>query len=302
MMMFARRITKRSFTSLLSHDLFARRLNRLLRPFAARIPRRIRTVLPVVGPFRLCSPYVGVCFDIITDRDDPSAAWFFWNGLESFEAPTQMLLSRLLASTDTFVDVGANIGVYSLLGAAFRRTLRIHAFEPEPSARERLRRNVAVNGFTNVSVHPEALSDTPGEAPLFVPKTSTAESSLLPKFRQNTSPVSVRVARLDDLVGTSIGKIDLLKIDTEGTEDKVLRGAMATIQRDRPFIICEVLAREPAELALQPLLDEAGYVPFLLTRGGIEKRVPIFGDPDYVDLNFVFVHEAQVQSVGTLFS
>jgi FkbM family methyltransferase len=285
---------RRRAVDVLSHPLFSRRANRVIRPVARLVPKRLRNSFPVSGRFRLCSAHFDACVNVVGDRD-PLAARFFWNGLGRFEAPTQRALAVLLTQARSFVDVGANMGVYSLLvTAATSGKVTVHAFEPEPETCNRLQLNVATNGFSNIAVHPLALGDVAGSAPLYVPATNTTESSLLSTFRTGTHPVSVDVARLDDL---DIGTVDLMKIDTEGTEDRVIRGALRTIARDQPIIICEVLVHRPAEEGMQSLLDELGYLAFLLTDRGLQLRNPIAGDPAYENLNFLLVHRESVAEI-----
>jgi hypothetical protein len=106
--MSVKALTRRRLVDVLSHQLFARRANRVIRPVARRVPQRLRNAWPVSGRFRLFSSHFEACVNVVGDRD-PLAAWFFWNGLGRFEAHTQKALAVLLTQARSFVDVGANM-------------------------------------------------------------------------------------------------------------------------------------------------------------------------------------------------
>jgi hypothetical protein len=89
--------------------------------------------------------------------------------------------------------------------------------------------------------------------------------------------------------------VDLVKIDTESTEDDVLAGMQDTLRRDRPKVICEVLPRGPAE-ALQAILEPLGYQYFLLRPEGPQRRPDLTPDDEW--RNFLLVPEADLPFDG----
>jgi FkbM family methyltransferase len=238
--------------------------------------------MPVHGTFRFSTP-VGSILLVADDPLDLFTQSLFW-APDAFEPETIAHLPDLLRDATVFVDVGAHNGAYSLLARAVRPGITVHAFEPAPSARARLERNLAANDVQGIIVHSVALGDRTGVAPLYVTGTGGVESSLLPGFRSGTESVEVRTATLD---AVGIPRVDVIKIDTEGTEAAVIRGAAGTIQRDRPLIVCEVLAGEPTEADLPLLLDELGYLAYHLTARGLRRSEPLAGDPSYRELNFL---------------
>jgi FkbM family methyltransferase len=135
-------------------------------------------------------------------------------------------LQRVVASLapgDTFVDVGANFGLFSMYGAkAVGPTGRVIAIEPNPKLVERLRFNVAANGFSHVSIAPVAVGAEPGAATLHIPSTEQDRASLLPVRGQDAAQ-SVAVEPLAAVLAEHAARsIDLLKIDIEGYEDRAL--------------------------------------------------------------------------------
>jgi FkbM family methyltransferase len=153
-------------------------------------------------------------------------------------APQEGALIRAsLAAGDTFVDVGANFGYFTLLGAhAVGERGRVIAVEAHPELVQELRANVALNGLTRVAVVHAAALDREGSARLagFAPEggnrgVSTlvagdgAETGTVPGF-------DVRCATLDALLDAAgVGEVALAKIDVEGAEASVLAGMAAGI-------------------------------------------------------------------------
>jgi FkbM family methyltransferase len=137
----------------------------------------------------------------------------------------------------TVMDVGANLGLYSLLiSRAVGPSGKVYAFEPVPEIFARLKESIALNNATNVIPVPVALSDEKGKAKMSVKGGS---SSL---FRRVSDEfVEVQVERLDDFVEREkIERVDAIKIDVEGAELRVIRGADKTIRRDKPILMVEI--------------------------------------------------------------
>jgi len=173
----------------------------------------------------------------------------FWKGAEFYEPETMRLIRHLLRSAGLFVDVGANIGFYTLMAAVRRNDLDVVAFEPAPKLYSRLRDNVAANDFGSVTCSRLALSDKDGCAQLhFSGSDMTAslnrgfvEDRMVSTVGDGPSPVIVQCTTLDQyLVGREVSQPMVMKIDVEGHEAAVLRGASETIARHRPDIVCEV--------------------------------------------------------------
>ncbi len=264
----------------------------ILRPLLSLLGRTLVDAIPVTGRVtaRLRG---GHKITMETQGDDVIAAAVYRHGLHGFEGATLDVFLERLSRSRTFLDIGANTGLYSLIAAAARPDLAVHAFEPVPGVCARLDRNIALNGPAGVVVHRLALSDRPGTLPLYVPADDRmpTSASLLQGFRDNCVEIQVPVDTLDNVVRSQqIQNVDLIKIDTEATEHLVLAGATELLGRDRPAIICEVLQGR-TERFLQPLLAKAGYRFYQITGRGLVPRDAIEGHND--DPNYLFVHEAE---------
>ena len=178
---------------------------------------------------------------------------------EAKEPQTVALLDSLVTSQMICVDVGANIGYFSVLMA--RRAHTVHAVEPTPNLATRIRENASLNGLDNIVMHQAALSDRVGTADLHLSSDDPEANSL-----HGAGPV-IRVP-LTTLDALSLPHVDLLKLDCEGSELAALAGGARTIARDRPLILCECNAdalhdtgHTPADLV--SALERAGYTVYL---------------------------------------
>ncbi|MBM3853347.1 MAG: FkbM family methyltransferase [Verrucomicrobia bacterium] len=188
-----------------------------------------------------------------------------------YEPETSLLLARLCRSSGVFYDIGANWGYFSLLVAAAPDfNGRIHAFEPNPGSRADLMTTVAAAHLEHViSVHAVAIGEKSGTARL---QDAAAFRTGLASLTSDGEGPAIEVARLDDL---DLPPPAWMKIDVEGAETAVLRGAARILRESRPSLIIEnFLNREAHESTLGPLrlLEAAGYrlfVPaFALTDNG----------------------------------
>lgn len=145
----------------------------------------------------------------------------------------------LISPGSRVIDVGANVGIYALPWAAVNADVTVDCFEPNPSVRSRLARNVALNRLGGrIRLHTEALSDRAGTATLY---GSDDMSSLNKGVYSGTqaAPIEVPLARLDDILGLEGPPVSLMKVDVQGHELEVLQGAEAVITHHRPVIILE---------------------------------------------------------------
>lgn len=158
------------------------------------------------------------------------------------------------------VDVGAHYGSFTLpLAQAVGAAGTVIALEPNPAARSVLERGVEVNGLTNVSVLPFAISDTKGSALLHL-EADPSRSSLMAQ-PVGTSVTMVELRRLDDVLADRTQPVRLMKVDVEGYESQVFVGATNTIEKDRPIIMFEDL------LALRASEPDRQPVEFIRARG-----------------------------------
>lgn len=174
----------------------------------------------------------------------------------------------LLHPGDTVVDVGANVGSHTIYAAkAVGPSGRVIAFEPEERCFERLVANLELNRFAQVEAHRVAIADREGEVELHIndPQHPNQGQSSLARLDVHVRGARVRCGSLDGILAQAgLGRIDVLKIDTQGAEALALRGAARTIQRDHPTVYlrtCEHLCRAlgTSTVEVQEILMAHGY-------------------------------------------
>jgi len=155
-------------------------------------------------------------------------------------------LRRRLRPGDTAIDVGANAGWHTLLMACrVGAGGRVVAIEPNPSSRERLDHAIAINRLTNVRVDSRALADREGVRPFEAPPAGhvwdgTGRLVDEAKVRLKPDTTTVDVTTIDALAAEhSLDRVALIKIDVEGWEPAVLRGAANVLRTSRPALIFE---------------------------------------------------------------
>jgi FkbM family methyltransferase len=150
----------------------------------------------------------------------------------SWEKSETAVIRRLLQPGDTFVDVGANMGWYTLVASkAVGSTGRVISFEPAPSSYSLLQRNVKDNGCRNTTLEAKALSDKRGTLRLHLGETNKGHNSII-KSSATRGFVDVEALTLDEYLGSVPGVISLVKIDTEGAEGFILDGMAETFKRN----------------------------------------------------------------------
>lgn len=183
-----------------------------------------------------------------------------------WEAEESDLLRSLLAPGMTFVDVGACVGYMTLLGArAVGPTGRVIAVEASPANVALLWANVAANRATNVEVVAAAASDRTGTVPLSLSPWNTGDNRAYPVPEMET--VEVPAVRLDDVISAGV-HVDVVKLDTQGTDHRAVRGMEATVARCRPVLVVEFWPLGIIESGEDPLAVVEQY-----TGMGYEVRV-----------------------------
>jgi len=244
-------------------------------------------------------------FDLDFDPKNP-ADISLWTMIHKGSVPEKEVLSLMffaLAPGDIAVDVGANVGLFTI----FMKQLvgsdgTVLAFEPSEFNYKKLFKNLVTNELW-VEIHKTALSDRYGSADWYETTEDTGQSSLAP-LQDGMQPLyQVATGRLDDFLIYSTPK--LIKIDCEGAEEKVLRGAKNMLARGVPFIVCELtditLRRFGTDqFKLRNYMGEFGYDTWLLRPDGLlPVYVPpkIFIESDLLNINVLFASSNTVAAL-----
>ena len=190
----------------------------------------------------------------------------YFSGLY-YQTDLELLLGRLLRPGDVWVDVGANIGVVSLIAAMkIGPQGRGIAFEPNPLVYERLLDHLKLNGVNFISCHNVALGACPGNAVLSFSSVHTGTGSLVGP-NPHASSIDVQVRCGDDFAVFGPGDRVVMKIDVEGYELEVLQGLSNALSHPETAILVEVIdeyLRRAGSSAAQVVdfLAAKGYEPY----------------------------------------
>ena len=214
----------------------------------------------------------------ITYNIKQSGVGYYLENFNLFEPYITTILLSYLKKGDTFIDVGANIGYYTILaGKAIGPNGSVLAIEPEPINLKYLRQNISQNQLTNAKVIASVASSIHGQVKLYLSPVSSGEHSLL---RKTTKYIEVEAQTLDDLVINDGLKPRLIKIDVEGAEMNVLAGAKKTIASFKPVIIFEYSGQYTETIFSLKTLIDLGYNLYLIDE---KDKETIKTDPSIID-------------------
>lgn len=187
------------------------------------------------------------------------------------EIETPKVLAERLRPGMVFYDLGANIGFFSLLASRLvGASGRVFSFEPDAQVAIRLRRNIELNRFSNITVV-EAGVWSASQNVRFVPCDASSPEGGTGKFvagEDQTVGSHTRCIALDDFIRSS-PPADAIKCDVEGAELEALRGARDLLRTQRPWIVCEMHSEANDRMAREFL-------------GGLDYEV------ESLDVNHVF--------------
>lgn len=195
-----------------------------------------------------------------------------WLGRWGFEAGEQRALRALLAPGQRVLDVGANVGLYTVIMArAVGPAGHVWSFEPSPATAARLQENVRLNRLQNVTVAAAAVGETEGEVELLeFPDGQDVYNSVGARERPAEGVRAVRGVRVPAVTldayaaREGIKRVSVLKVDVEGAEERVLRGAVGLLRRS-PGVVVLAEMYEPG--AAQCGCSTAGAVELMASLG-----------------------------------
>ncbi|MGH2530813.1 MAG: FkbM family methyltransferase [Thermomicrobiales bacterium] len=254
------------------------------------IPSSIWSRLPVRGTFRLSLPD-GSRLSYASMPGDFVGRSLYWRGLDGYEPETTRVFFALAQRSRVIVDVGANTGFFTLLACAANPHARVIAFEPVPRVFNRLNAQIALNGWAaRCQTHRAAVSNRTGAITMHVPAGDLPHSASLDPhgfYGVAGDLIDVPVRTIDESCA-GIDGIDLVKIDVEGFEDRVLAGMQGVLAAAAPAVIFEIIPHGPAA-AVETALSRFGYRFYHLRQDGPLRVATIAPDPAGHERNYLAV-------------
>ncbi|WP_343636496.1 FkbM family methyltransferase [Fluviicola sp.] len=195
----------------------------------------------------------------------------------TYEKGTIQLLEKYLKPGSAFLDIGANIGLMSVIASKIVGEKGIvYAAEANPGTVSILQTNIELNNCKNIQLLPVALSDEQGTALLFENWEVNRGGASLISQSEGQQGVTVNMERLDDLFDENTA-VDLVKIDVEGFEPPVIRGGMNWFRKQLPVFIIEVSEKReketgPSPLEIMELVKTIGSYRFYKQKGTKERK------------------------------
>ena len=211
-------------------------LERLLRKYNFRGKHRLVDMLfskseTIVVPY-LHDSLIEINTDELIGKE------IFWHG--GYEKEVMWILDHMKISDGVCLDLGANIGVWSVpMGKLFQK---IYCVEPHPEFRRRLLNNLSLNGIRNAVVHDCALGTSEGKVTLYAPPLhmKNKSASILELNDELTEHIEVNIRSIDELF-REVDRVDFIKIDCDGSDGDIILSGRSLIESCRPVVLFEDL-------------------------------------------------------------
>lgn len=182
---------------------------------------------------------------------------------EVYEPFETELVKKEIKEGDVVLDIGANIGYYTLI---FARLVgekgKVYAFEPDPDNFALLKKNVEINGYRNVVLVQRAVSNKTGKIKLYLAELSGGHR--IYDSHDNRKSIEIESIRLDDYFNNYNGRIDFIKMDIEGAEGYAIQGMPLLLQKNKKVkIVTEFYPAAIKESGLEP----EGFPQMFIKRG-----------------------------------
>lgn len=271
-----------------------RNLNFLLKSFTKNIR------IPPSGIIKLKTD--SGMLKIATNQTSYLTQLLFWNGYKKFEYSD--IFEKLSKDINSFLDIGSNIGYYSVLAVKSNPNITVYAFEPALGPKHFLKKNIALNNFKdNITPIEIALSNRTGEIDFYEVenlKYRYLNFNLAGEGNAGTKTTSrnfiknsVKSITLESFIKQEgLKNLDLIKIDTEGTEIDILSSGKEIIEHLRPIVICETLF-DTIEDELDRFFNDLGYLFYNHTKEGLVQIGTIKRSYDNGIRNCFFVPECK---------
>jgi FkbM family methyltransferase len=278
---------------------------------APGLARDLEVRLPFAGHWPVALPD-GESFLVIADESSHSTtSELCRQGFQSMEPDVASVFLALAGHAGTVIDIGANIGAFTMAAATMVPQAEVIAFEPFPAVFERLVANCALNDLQNVICVNAAAGRAAGSqrliAPAGLPTTASAEAGhrLRHRWAREPGPYTFQIVPVVDVDSfaedVGLSGVDLVKIDAEQAEVDIIAGMQRTVRAHRPHIICEIFPKgwtgRDAGAAIEEILGPLGYSYYLLADGTPSATTRIEGTEEHFNYLFSTLQPADLAAL-----
>ncbi|OQA00073.1 MAG: 2-O-methyltransferase NoeI [Bacteroidetes bacterium ADurb.Bin408] len=203
------------------------------------------------------------------DLEDWIQKQIFFFGHYEVEKEETRFWKSLVKENDIILDIGANIGYYSLMASKRIKGGKIYAFEPVNQTYAKLIKNIELNNFQNIVPVNKAVSNKEDTIEIYVANNKNTGTSSITNHIHFCGEKQKAVAiTIDSFVNENkLPKIDLIKIDVEGAESLVIEGMQESLAKFNPYILIELIderlkAAGSSLIQIYDFLEKIGYKPF----------------------------------------
>jgi FkbM family methyltransferase len=236
--------------------------------------------------------------DMLDKRNVPLETFNFNN----YEKEDSQMIFNIVGPDSHIIDIGANVGWYTIHVAAMLKRGSIRCFEPVPETHRKLKANIEINQLSNIIVNNIALSEKRQKLTFyFDPKQSGSSSA-----RNITESATIEKLELDSITfddyvtENKLSQIDFVKCDVEGAELFVFQGAMKSLEKFKPIVFTELLRKWAAKFGYHPndimsIFHSLGYSAYYVNEEKLHFIEKV--DENTVNTNFFFLHKEKHKSI-----
>jgi len=237
----------------------------------------------------------GVQIKMVCIPYDVTSVPFTFLDFGAYDMEETRFLLDVVKENDVVLDIGANLGWYTLNWSKKLKDVKVFSFEPIPHIYDKFVQNLTLNGLQIKNAFNFGLSNVNSEVDFFFDTERCGASSMV-NLRDRTSPTNVKcqVKRLDDVFPSlEVDKLDFIKCDVEGAEKLVFEGGIETITKYKPVIFSEMLRKWSKKFDYHPndiikLLSAIGYGCYIVKNNNLIKIESV--TEETVETNFVFLN------------
>lgn len=200
-----------------------------------------------------------------------------------YEPQETALIKKLIRPGYVVLDIGANIGYFTLLMA--KQAKQVHAFEPEPRNFQTLQKNIELNKLSNVKLYNAGVAETIQRTTLHLCDTNRGMHRIYPSQWCNEGTTEIQLVKIDDLIENA----DFIKMDIEGAELGALKGMKKLLGMGDPTVMMEFHPPSIIEYGAKP----RDVYDFMLEIG-YDIKIPSMGEVSFEELE-----KTSIEKIGT---